>query len=190
AHLDEITKKALNKNLTENKEQAYLSKTLATIITDAPIEVSFDELKVTNFYTGEAYAMCKRLEFNKLLDRFESAEVSTVNDYELKFKTGLTKQEFDEIIDNAKGKTVAVNVIRHVDKTVSGIELSVVTDEGSGGNIFFKDNEQLDLFSLGSGTDMDIFESYIHTLVRDTAKLILPDAKAFFKYVDAEDMEY
>ncbi|MCR5345365.1 MAG: DNA polymerase I [Lachnospiraceae bacterium] len=190
AHIDEITKKALNKNLTENKEQAYLSKTLATIITDAPIDVSFDDLKVTNFYTKEAYAMCKRLEFNKLLDRFESAEVSTVNDYELKFKTGLTKQEFDEIIDNAKGKTVAVNVIRHVDKTVSGIELSVVTDEGSGGNIFFKDNEQLDLFSLGSGTDMDIFESYIHTLVRDTAKLILPDAKAFFKYVDAEDMEY
>ena len=190
AHLDEITKKALNKNLTENKEQAYLSKTLATIITDAPIDVSFDELKVTNFYTREAYAMCKRLEFNKLLDRFESAEVSIVNDYELKFKKGLTKQEFDALIAGVGDKTVAVNVIRHVDKTVSGIELSVVTDEGSGGNIFFKDNEQLDLFSLGSGTDMDIFESYIHTLVRDTAKLILPDAKAFFKYVNAEDMEY
>ena len=189
-HLDDITKKALNKNLTENKEQAYLSKTLATIEVNAPINVSFDDLKVTNFYTKEAYAMCKRLEFNKLLDRFDNKEVEKVNDYELKYKTGLSKAEFDSVIKSAEGKTCAVNAVKHNDKDISGIELSVVTDEGCGGNIFFRDNEQLDLFSLGSETDMDSFYGYIHTLVRDTNKLIIPDAKAFFKYVSKEDMEY
>ena len=112
AHLDEITKKALNKNLTENKEQAYLSKTLATIITDAPIEVSFDELKMGNLYTKEAYAMCKRLEFNKLLDRFDNTDTAEVNNYELKYKTGLTRDEFDEVIKKAAGKTVSVNIVR------------------------------------------------------------------------------
>lgn len=190
AHLDEITKKALNKNLTENKEQAYLSKTLATIITNAPIEVSFDDLKMGNLYTKEAYAMCKRLEFNKLLDRFDNADTAEVNNYELKYKTGLTRDEFDEVIKKAAGKTVSVNIVRHDDKDISGIELSIVTDEGAGGNIFFKDNVQLDLFSLGNGTDMDLFDSYVHTLVNESNKLILPFAKAFYKYVSSEDMEY
>ncbi len=187
AHLEDITKKALKANLTENKEQAYLSKTLATIITDAPIDVSFEQLKYNNLYTKEAYAMCKRLEFNKLLGRFDNSKAD--NSYELKYSTGLSKEEFDRILKKAIARTVAVNAVRHSDKNSSGIELSIVTDEGEGGNIFFKDNEQIELFNMGN-QDMDIFAEYVHILVREADKLILPDAKAFFKYVTAQDMDY
>lgn len=71
AHVDEVTKKAVKESLVNNKELAELSKTLATINVDSDIEYSFEEAKIGNFYTEEAYVLCKQLEFKNLLSRFE-----------------------------------------------------------------------------------------------------------------------
>lgn len=63
-----------SKNIVEFWDQAVLSKELATIITDVPIEYDFAEAKlddVQNLYTEDAYLLCKRLEFKNLLGRFE-----------------------------------------------------------------------------------------------------------------------
>lgn len=63
-----------SKNIVEFWEQAVLSKELATIITNVPIEYDFAEAKlesVQDLYTEDAYLMCKRLEFKNLLGRFE-----------------------------------------------------------------------------------------------------------------------
>lgn len=70
-HVDEITKKAVRESLIANKELADLSKVLATINVDADIAYSFEKAKVGNFYTEEAYILCKQLEFKNLLSRFE-----------------------------------------------------------------------------------------------------------------------
>ncbi len=71
ARLDEISKNAVRESLRENKELAYLSKTLAAINVDSPIEFSFEEAEVKDFYTQDAYVVFKRLEFKNLLSRFE-----------------------------------------------------------------------------------------------------------------------
>ena len=71
AHVDEVGKKAVRESLIENRELAYLSKTLATINTDSDIDYSFEDARVGNFYTEEAYVLCKQLEFKNLLSRFE-----------------------------------------------------------------------------------------------------------------------
>lgn len=71
AHVDEIGKKAIKESLIRNKELANLSKILATINTDSEIEYRFEDAKVHNFYTEEAYVLCKQLEFKNLLTRFE-----------------------------------------------------------------------------------------------------------------------
>lgn len=71
AHVDEVTKKAVKESLVNNKELAELSRTLATINVDSDIEYSFEEAKIGNFYTEEAYVLCKQLEFKNLLSRFE-----------------------------------------------------------------------------------------------------------------------
>lgn len=78
AHVEEISKKAIRESLIQNKELADLSKTLATIKTDGDIDYCFEDAKVGNFYTEEAYILCKQLEFKNLLSRFEK-DVAVTN---------------------------------------------------------------------------------------------------------------
>ena len=61
------------KNIVDFWEQAVMSKELATICVDAPLEFDFSEARLSSIqslYTNEAYLLCKRLEFKNLLSRF------------------------------------------------------------------------------------------------------------------------
>ena len=60
-HVEEITKKAIKESLINNKELADLSKTLATINVNAELEYGFEQAGVGNFYTEDAYVLCKKL---------------------------------------------------------------------------------------------------------------------------------
>lgn len=73
-HLDEISKKGLHDTLEANRELAFLSKRLATIRVDA--EVPYDEelARVHDYYTPEAYAYFRDLEFKNFLNRFETVQ--------------------------------------------------------------------------------------------------------------------
>lgn len=77
-HIEEITKKSIKESLINHKDLADLSKTLATINVNAELEYSFDQAKVGNFYTEDAYVLCKQLEFKNLLSRFEK-DVTVAN---------------------------------------------------------------------------------------------------------------
>lgn len=71
AHADEIKPPRAQENLKTYYEQAVLSKTLATIDLDAPIDFSPEDAALGQLFTEEAYLLCKRLEFKNLLSRFE-----------------------------------------------------------------------------------------------------------------------
>lgn len=71
-HIEDITKKSIKLTLSENRELAELSKVLATIKIDSDISYSLEDAKITDFYTDEAYALFKDLEFKNMLSRFES----------------------------------------------------------------------------------------------------------------------
>ncbi len=81
-NLDNITKKAIKESLMNNKELADLSKVLATINVNGDIDFSFEDsskekARTGNFYTEEAYILCKQLEFKNLLSRFEKDAIVT-----------------------------------------------------------------------------------------------------------------
>ena len=59
-HVDEVGKKSVRESLINNKELAYLSKTLAEINVDSPLDFSFEEARVHDFYTEEAYVVFKK----------------------------------------------------------------------------------------------------------------------------------
>lgn len=75
--IEEVTKKAVKESLINNRDLADLSKTLATINTDGDIDFSFENAKIGNFYTEDAYVLCKQLEFKNILSRFEADAVVT-----------------------------------------------------------------------------------------------------------------
>ncbi|MDR0905097.1 MAG: DNA polymerase I [Oscillospiraceae bacterium] len=69
ADLDAIDiKDSLKSKLRDGKAEAELSKTLATIRTDAPVEFSLDAAKITKPDAGKLYEIFARLGFNKLID--------------------------------------------------------------------------------------------------------------------------
>ncbi|MFW5646563.1 MAG: DNA polymerase I [Acetivibrio ethanolgignens] len=71
-HIDEVTPPKARESLREHYDMAVLSKKLATIDTQAPIEYELSEGKIGNLYTEEAFSMVKRLEFKSILSRFDS----------------------------------------------------------------------------------------------------------------------
>ncbi|MGN0134765.1 MAG: DNA polymerase I, partial [Anaerotignum sp.] len=73
AHAAEIKPKKASENLAEFQEQARLSKFLATIVRDMPLEWNKDGLKINDLFNAEAYELVKRLEFKSMFSRFEGA---------------------------------------------------------------------------------------------------------------------
>ncbi|MBQ8429128.1 MAG: DNA polymerase I [Clostridia bacterium] len=75
AHIDEITG-AMHRKLSENKESAYFSKTLATIDTNAPIDVELSECVLRMPFAKEVKDKFAELEFKSLLTKDIYAEVT------------------------------------------------------------------------------------------------------------------
>ncbi|MBR2185768.1 MAG: DNA polymerase I, partial [Lachnospiraceae bacterium] len=69
-HIEEISKKSIRESLRDNFEMAVLSKTLATIKTDADIDLTPEEAEFKGLYTEKAFAAVKELELRSLYPRF------------------------------------------------------------------------------------------------------------------------
>ncbi len=78
-HIPEITKKSVRETLTDNFDMAILSRKLATIVTDADIDIDLEDTALSDIYTNEAYRIVKELGFKNMLERF-GADASTVDD--------------------------------------------------------------------------------------------------------------
>lgn len=120
-HVEEITKKAIRESLIANKDLADLSKVLATINVNSEISYRFEDATVGNFYTEEAYILCKQLEFKNLLTRFEKG-VAAVNSQ---------TQYFDEVTDFAEVEAL-FEECRRLGKENAGlyeIGLAVLSDQ-------------------------------------------------------------
>lgn len=72
AHLTEIKPPRAQKALGEHYDMAQMSKELATICIDCPIEFSYEDMEIGNLYTQKAYEYMKRLEFKSFLARFDA----------------------------------------------------------------------------------------------------------------------
>lgn len=101
-----------SKNIVEFWDQAVMSKELATIITDAPVDYEFKDAQIDgidSLYTEEAFMMCKRLEFKNLLPRFDVQ--APKNNVEENFKVISDQKSLDDIIKRASKKNVAFSII-------------------------------------------------------------------------------
>ncbi|WP_261133214.1 DNA polymerase I [Bacillus sp. Marseille-Q3570] len=70
--IDQISGKKLKEKLEDNKEQAEMSKKLATIEVEAPIEIKLDGCEYENEISEKVIKLFKELGFNSLLDRVDS----------------------------------------------------------------------------------------------------------------------
>ena len=76
SHVEEISQKRARESLRENYQMAQLSKELATIRTNSPIEFEQEKFQLGNIFTKEAYELCRKLDFRNFLLKFDPAEVN------------------------------------------------------------------------------------------------------------------
>lgn len=93
-HLEEVSGKKLKEKLENSKEDALMSKELATINVDSPIEVSLEDTLMTNQNDQqEKIELFKKLEFKQLLGDLDQ----TVGKAESEEKTFDIETTFDEV---------------------------------------------------------------------------------------------
>ena len=102
AHAAEIKPKKASENLAEFQEQARLSKFLATIIRDMPLEWNAESLKIRNMFNEEAYELVKRLEFKSMFSRFEGAVVTTEKKEEKAYQLVTDREGAEKIMASLK----------------------------------------------------------------------------------------
>lgn len=90
-HASEIKPPRASKALMEEFDKAVLSKWLATIKLDVPLELSLENITYGNPYTSEAFELCKKLNFQSFLRRFNNSDETPEFD-----------PEADTVIDDGK----------------------------------------------------------------------------------------
>lgn len=127
AHVDEIKQKRTREALREHFDMAVMSKKLATICVDAPVELHLEEAKLTSPYTPEAYEWCRKLNFRKYLDRFEKEGAQMPAEKEPEAKRITELSEAEQVFRKAKEQErVAFELLRR--KKEGGLTLMLSSD--------------------------------------------------------------
>ena len=127
-HLEEVKPNKARESLRDHYDMAVLSKTLATINTESPLEYSYEEARLGNLYTPEAYELCRRLEFKNLLGRFDT-EAAPENTMEQSFFTCADLSGAEKLFAKAAEKTyIGTSLIEDRDQ-VYGLGLALEKDE-------------------------------------------------------------
>ena len=137
-HVEELTPNKAKNNLKEYYEQAQLSKTLATININTPLEYSFENAGLSDMFTKDAYQLFKRLEFKSILPRFEK-NVESYNDDELEKSFKIIEDLSDaEKVFTALGMADSVGIFMVPDKNngLFAVALSRTGDSDDGRTVY------------------------------------------------------
>ena len=172
-HADEISNTRNRNALLNNYEMAQMSKTLATINIQSPVEVTPEQCKLEDIYTEDALEMIKRLEFKSMIQRFGS--VTSTNDCEGGFKYINNPFDADPIFEQAKNAdNVGIFIYRNKDNF--GVSLCFNKD-----NVYYIGKE-------GFVTEDYIIEK-VRDLVNAKAKLTILNIKENNNILKNDDEE-
>jgi DNA polymerase-1 len=130
-HADEIKSESQKRLLKEYREQALLSKRLATVDVNVPINVDLKSCEVRDFDQGKLMNLFRRLEFRQFI---RELDLSQKKDVEVKYHTILTESDLDDLIDKLKQQTDFA-----VDTETNGLD--PVTSDIVGISIAFQPHE-------------------------------------------------
>lgn len=172
-HLEELKPNRARESMREHYDMAQLSKTLATINTDSPIEFSYDEAVLGNLYTKQAFLLCRQLEFKNLLSRFDG-DAAQEDEPELEFFTCEDLTGCEALFEKAaEKKELGISLIAEGDR-VFGAGLALDQEE-----IYYIPVEGL------------VTESYLcsklEQLFQGDRVICATDVKALLKHLDFDE---
>lgn len=129
-HITEVMPNKARESMISNKEQAFLSKTLATIKTDCELDYQIEKADFLEIYNEEAYNYFKRLELKSHLNRFSGLSLSNNAGTEAKTESKVIEsmKEVEELFQKAailtKSEYIGFQLITEAGK-VLGLALSL-----------------------------------------------------------------
>ncbi|MFV0465298.1 MAG: DNA polymerase I [Lachnospiraceae bacterium] len=174
AHLEEIKPNRAKQNLGDFYEQAKLSKVLATIEVHAKIDYQVSEARVTDFYTQEAYLLCKKYEFKNMLGRFEiSAPAQDVEKY---FQVLTSLSDVEELFQSLAG--------------VKEIGLSLLTDQNNiyGVSICYGETKTFAI-PIGGFIVASYLKDKLSDLFHSEADISTMELKPLIKFLNLSELE-
>ncbi len=168
SHLEEVSPR-IREKLLEDRDSAYLSRTLATIDTNVPIDVSLSDCELTTPFPEEARKLLVKLEFRSLLE----------NDYFAKTKTGGVE-------------VVHCEAISEVLPLLSGVKEVACCLEGDAFHLAFGGKEYIfDLRQdlLSAGVFFDELRPIFDALFSGERTIVLPELKAMQHRLDEIGVE-
>lgn len=131
-HIGDITKKSIKETLTEHFDMAVLSKTLATIV-DADIEFDFEDARLGDIFTQDAYVIVKELGFKNILTKFDENATNQNDEYTNCFSCVTSFDEVEAIFNDIKNhKNVSFYIVNECagtgaskSSTVYGLSLGI-----------------------------------------------------------------
>lgn len=92
----ENIKPAWRKKLEDGKDLAFMSKKIAEIFLDAPVELNFEDADIHNFNYEEVLKMLRKLEFNSLVRKIPKEMKTSSEDFETKNENQI--RLFEEVL--------------------------------------------------------------------------------------------
>lgn len=147
-HSGEIEPKRAGKLLAEDYESAKLSKILATINVNAPIDVDYKAGTIDKMYNDEAFSFIRRLEFKKLMEKFKANGANS--------SAGISLN-LDDVIKEVAIGDIDVNAIKEAGRIgLFAIKISEKKNEPEQMTFdFLSDNKNTDKYcmAVAYGTD-------------------------------------
>lgn len=174
AHAEEIKPNKAKNAFLEHYDLAVLSKKLATINIESPVEYDWETARIHNLFTEEAYEFFKELEFKNFLSKFESA--GTEKEIPIQISVITDWAEAEEILKQAK------------EKAELGLELLEEKNYILGLGIAWEEGEEVKSFCFlpqGFMTEAYILEK-AQELCSETASVSSLNVKGMLKHMDLE----
>jgi len=153
--IDQVSGKKLKEKLEEHKDQAVLSKKLATIFKEAPLEITIEELEYEGYDEEKVVKLFRELGFNSLLDKFE---VSGKN--ESKELEEVEFQVLSEIKDELKAEESTV-IIEVMDENYHQAEIQGIAIVNENGNFFIPSDIALESKTFTEWASDDSFRKTV-----------------------------
>lgn len=177
-HASELKPPRAAKNIVEYWEQAKLSKELATINIDAPVDYDFAEAKLKDLYTEAAYEYFQRLQFKNLLSRFDVQAKS--NSVEDAFRIITDKEEARRIVDKAKTAETAGLVLY---KNLKNVLPLFASGAGFGGIGIAFGKEDIYCIPAGEGIEESWLLEQAREIANNVARFVMFDLKSALPYI-------
>ena len=120
--VDEVSGQKLKEKITEHKDLAILSKNLATIMREAPVDVKLDETIYNGMNAEKVVSFYKELGFQTLLDKMDEGINESIEQEEINVQ--IIHHPTEEIFSDENGLYVEILEDNYHHADIIGISLS------------------------------------------------------------------